>query len=135
MASRLLVAVGQHMELFAEGWDRFLIVVPPLIVAVLLGNMVGASHHGRPRFGLMAMGFVLGPVLPTLLAVVFRHVAPSQEGTAFGLLFAAGALGSMFLGQFMSIRTTAPLHYALRLPIFLALLVTALALVLGLMTP
>lgn len=135
LTARLLAAVGQHLYFWAEWWDRTLIVAPPLLTAVLLGNLAGASHRGRPRAGLIVLGLLLGPVLPTLLGLVFRHVAPTEQGTAYGLVFAAGSLGSLLLAPFLVPRTHRPLQTALRLPILLALLVTAVALVLGLMTP
>jgi fucose permease len=134
MASRLLVALCQHMEWLTQGWDRGLIVVPPLLAAVILGHLAGASPRGQLRAGLILLGLLLGPVLPTLLGMVFRHIAPVEHGTAYGLVFAAGFLGSLLLAPFISLRTVPPLQAALRLPIFLALLVTAVALVLGLMT-
>jgi fucose permease len=124
VASRLATALA-FAPLGARlgwAWERTLIVVLPLVAAVLLGNLAGAGQGGRPRGGLVLLGLLLGPVLPTLLSVVFR-AAPEEKGTAFGLMFAFGSVGSMVLAPFLS----------LRLPIFLALLVAAVALVLGLM--
>jgi fucose permease len=135
MVSRLLVALAQHMDWLTEWWDPSLIVVPPLLAAVLLGNLAGASPRAQPRSGLILLGLLLGPVLPTLLALVFRRVAPAQQGTAYGLVFAAGSLGGLLLAPLITLRARPPLQTALRLPIFLALLVTAIALVLGLMMP
>jgi fucose permease len=134
VASRLLVALAHHMDFLTEWWDRVLIVVPPLLAAVILGNLAGASQRGRPLTGLILLGLLLGPVLPTLLGSVFR-AAPGEEGTAYGLVFAAGSLGSVLLAPFAKLRSQPPLQAALRVPIFLALLVTATALVLGLMAP
>jgi fucose permease len=134
MASRLLVALAEHMDWLSEGWSRLLIVVPPLLAAVLLGNLAGASHAARPLIGLILLGLLLGPVLPALLSLIF-HAAPSGQGTAFGFVFAAGSLGSLMLAPLVTLRSRPPLQAALRLPIFFALLVTATALVLGLMAP
>lgn len=135
LSSRLLVALAQHLDFLTEGWDRVLIVAPPLLAAVLLGNLAGASRGGRPRLGLILLGLLLGPVLPTLLGLLFRHVAPNEQGLAYGLVFAVGSLGSVLLAPVLTPRTQPPLQSALRVPIFLALLVTAVALVMGLMTP
>ncbi|HEY7425115.1 MAG TPA: MFS transporter [Gemmataceae bacterium] len=135
LASRLLVALAQHVYYLSEWWDRCLVVVPPLLAAVLLGNLAGASQRGRPRAGLILLGLLLGPVLPTLLGMVFRHVAPAEQGLAYGIVFTAGSLGSLLLAPFLVPRAPQPRQTALRLPIFLALLLTATALVLGLMTP
>jgi MFS family permease len=133
IASRLLVALVSHMDFLTEWWCRTLIVVLPLLAAVLLGNLAGASPRARPLAGLILLGLLLGPILPTLLGLVF-HVVPGEPGTAYGFLYAAGSLGSILLAPFAKLRTQPPLQATLRLPIFLALLVTATALVLGLMT-
>jgi fucose permease len=132
LASRLLAALTQHMFWMTEWWDRTLIVVPPLLAAVILGNLAGASHAGRPRTGLILLGVLFGPVLPTLLSLTFR-AAPAAPGTAYGLVFAAGSLGSLLMAPLFTLRSRPPLQMALRLPIFFALLVTAAALVLELM--
>jgi fucose permease len=134
LASRLLVALAQHIDYLSEAWDWVLVVLPPLLAAVLLGNLAGASHRGRPRAGLIGLGVLLGPVLPTLLGLLFRHVAPAEQGMAYGLVFAAGSLGSLLLSPLIALRAVQPRQTTLRLPIVLALLVAAAALVLGLMT-
>ncbi len=135
VASRLLVALGQHFDVLSESWDRWLVVVPPLLAAVLIGNLAGSSYRGRPCAGLILLGLLLGPVFPTLLGLIFRHVAAAEQGLAYGLVFAAGSLGSLLLSPLAGLRTPQPLHTTLRIPIFLALLLTAAALVMGLMTP
>jgi MFS family permease len=135
LASRLLVALLQHADYLTEWWDRWLVIVPPLVAATLLGNLAGASQRGRPTLGLIVLGLLLGPVFPTLLAMIFRHVAPSEQGLTYGVVFAAGSLGSLLLSPLIVLRTRPPLQTALRVPIFLALLLTAAALVMGLMTP
>lgn len=135
LASRLLAAFIQHIEFLTEWWDRCLIVGFPLLAAVLLGNLTGGSQRERPRAGLILLGLLLGPVLPTLLGLIFR-AAPEAKGTAYGLAFAAGSLGSVVLAKIIAPPSAgrSPLS-ALRLPIVLALLVTVTALVLGLMAP
>ncbi len=133
MASRLLAALAQHEFFFSDWWDRGLVVAAPLVAAVLLGNLAGAGQRSRPRGGLILLGLLLGPVLPTLLSLMFQ-ATQNTEGTAFGLAFAAGSLGSVLLAPLMKTQSASrhPLS-VLRLPIFLALLVTASALILGLM--
>jgi fucose permease len=135
LASRLLIAVGRHTEVLSEAWDHWIVVIPPLLAAVVIGNLAGASHRGRPRAGLILLGCLLGPVFPTLLAMIFRHVAPAEQGLAYGVAFAAGSLGSLLLSPFLALRSRHSLQALLRVPIFLALLLTAVTLVLELMTP
>lgn len=136
MASRLLAALARHVDLLTEGWDPWLIVVLPLLAAVLLGNLAGANPRGRPRAALIVLGLLLGPVLPALLSLLFRRVAPAAQGTAYGFVFAAGWLGSALLAALLTpLSAVGHRQTALRMPIFLALFVTAVALVLGLMMP
>lgn len=136
LASRLLAAWLQHTSSFSPSlWELVFVVVLPLLAAVLLGNLAGADQRGRPNVGLILLGLLLGPILPALLGSVFR-TAPGEKGTTFGLAFAAGSLGSLLLAQLVPPRFADrhPLA-AVRLPILLALLVTAAALVLGLVLP
>ncbi len=135
LASRVLVALCQHLVFYSEWWNRGLMVLLPLVASVVIGNLAGAGQRGRPRGGLILLGLLLGPVLPTLLGVVFQGV-PDAKGTVFGLVFAAGSLGSVVLAPLIKPPPAGrPLQSALRLPLFLALLVAAAALVLGLMVP
>jgi MFS family permease len=134
LVSRLLTALALHVYYLSEWWERCLVVVAPLLAAVVLGNLAGSSHRGRPRAGLILLGLLLGPILPTLLGLVFHQVASTEQGLAYGIVFAAGSLGSLLWTPLLAPRTGQPLQTALRLPIFLALLLTATALVLELMT-
>lgn len=135
LASRLLVALAQHMFFLSEGWNRWLIVAAPLLASVLLGNLAGAGQHGRLRGGLILLGLLLGPVLPTVLSLLFQ-VAADAEGTAFGLVFAAGSFGSILFAPFIKPRSASrsPLS-AGRLPILLAVMVWIIAGILALMMP
>ena len=134
MASRLVAAFAQHIVFLSDWWDRGLVVAAPLLSAIVLGNLAGAGQRGRPRGGLILLGLLLGPVLPTLLSLVFQ-AAPDAKGTSYGLVFAAGSLGSMLLAPLLSVRWRPTLQVPLRLPIYLAVLVTVLAMATGLLLP
>jgi fucose permease len=133
LASRLLAAVWQHLRWLTPEWDPWVLVVPSLLAAVVLGNLAGSGQRGSARVGLLLLGFLLGPVLPTLVGMVFRCF-PQETGTAYGTLFAVGSTGSLLLAPFIG--TSARRHTvqsALRIPMLLALGLTAAALVFGLM--
>jgi hypothetical protein len=132
MASRLLAALAQHMFFISDSWNCWLIVVAPLLSAVLLGNLAGAGQRGRPRGGLILLGLLLGPVLPTLLSLIFQ-AADEANGTSYGVVFAAGSLGTVLLTPLLTTRWRPTLQIPLRLPIYLAALVTVLAMVMGLL--
>jgi fucose permease len=131
MASRLMAALAQHTFFVSDWWDRGLIVAAPLLSAVLLGNLAGAGQRGRPRGGLILLGFLLGPILPTLLSLIFQ-AAPDAKGTSYGLAFATGSLGSVVVAPLFAMRWRPTLQIPLRLPILLAVLVMVFALVFGL---
>jgi hypothetical protein len=130
VSSRLVVAIAQHGDFLTQGWDRALIVIPPLMAAAFLGNLPGATSSARTHAGMALLGFALGPILPTLLAVLFQSVSVGEQGTACGLVFAGGSLGSALVAPLLVPRGLT----ALRIPILLALLVAAAALVMGLIT-
>jgi fucose permease len=133
LASRLLVAVLQHLRYLTPGWDAWVLVLPSLLAAVVLGNLAGSGRRGSARVGLLLLGFLLGPILPTLVGRVFRDF-PGETGTAYGTLFAIGSTGSLVLAPLIGASARRhTVQSALRIPLLLALLLTAAALVFGLM--
>jgi fucose permease len=130
LLARLLTALAQHAFVLPMSVDGWVLVLPPLLAAVALGNLAGTPHPGAARFGLLILGLLLGPVLPTLLGIVLYTFPPEQQGTACGLLYALGSLGSLALSPLFPLSTAGPsLRVALRIPLFLALALTAAALV------
>jgi MFS family permease len=134
LGSRLLVAWAQHESFLTQSWDRWLVVSLPLAAAAVLGNLSGSGQRGRPLTGLVLLGLLLGPVLPTLLGVVFRQIPAGERGLAYGLIFAAGSLGSLVFSPLVALRPQQLPQTVLRLPIVLSLLLTGMALVFSLMT-
>jgi fucose permease len=134
LASRAGLAAAQHAGLLPPRWDGWVLVLPALLVAVLLGNVSGTADRRGPRVGLLLLGLLLGPVYPTLVGLVLQDF-PHEPGTAFGLLYAAGSLGaclcSPLFGAHGAGRTPGT---ALRLPMFLSLALTASALIFVLTT-
>jgi hypothetical protein len=138
VGSRLLTALLQHARWLTPEWDAWLLVLLALLAGVVLGNLSGSTRRGAARFGLLFLGLVLGPIFPTLVGIVLRPTAdaPESPGTACGLLFALGSLGSMVIGSLVVGRDPRqPVRLALRLPMLLALVVTAVALVFVLTAP
>jgi fucose permease len=136
LASRILVALLMHARYIRPEWSPFLLVVPALLAAVILGNMAGTAGADRASRGLIVLGFCLGPIFPTLVGMVFERINQADvhaDGTAFGTLFAAGTFGSGLLAPIIAATVRRrTMQAALRVPMFGALLLTALALVFGL---
>jgi fucose permease len=134
LASRLLVAVAQHVGWLPPASDAWVLVVPALLAAVVLGNLAGAASRNSAAVALALLGFLLGPIFPTLLGVVFRNVPEGEWGTAFGSVFALGSLGALVLAPVVGVAAhRRSVQAALRVPMLLALLLTAVALVFALM--
>jgi fucose permease len=128
MGSRLLVAFLQ----LKPGWDPFLIVVPALLTAVVLGNLRGTARPTGARNGMLLVGFLLGPIFPTLVGIMFRKFE-LDRGTVYGVMFAIGSAGSLVMAPLVGLR--AGNHNAqagLRITMFLALLLTLMAVVFAL---
>lgn len=132
LLSRLGLAVAQHADWLPPRWDGWVLVLPALLIAVLLGNLAGTENRFHSRSGLLLLGLLLGPIYPTLVGGALRQ-HPHEAGTAFALLFAAGSLGSFVGAPLFANRAGArSVQFALRVPMLLALALTAAALVLAL---
>lgn len=128
LLSRLLVAIVQPKA----HWDPWLIVVPALLAAVVVGNLAGTGGKQPARNGLILLGFLLGPIFPTLVGVLFREF-PEERGTVYGLLFALGSVGSLLVAPLIGVRLqNTSAQRALRFALLIALFLAATALVFGL---
>jgi MFS family permease len=135
--ARLALAYLEAQDVLPKHNEPWMIALLALLAAVALGNLAGTAARGNAAVGLLVLGACLGPIFPTLLAAVFQ--APDladHRGTAYGLVFALGSVGSLVTAPLVSAsaRRTSPQH-AFRILMLLALLLTAAALVLGLARP
>ena len=136
LAARLGTAVLQEQgtlpKTYAAAW---LNVVLALAAAVFLGNMAGARTRLSGAMGLLLVGAFFGPIFPTLVGMLFTHF-PHARGTAFGAMFAIGAVGNLVLPPLIGIharRTT--VQRAMVIPMVIALLLALATLVFGLCLP
>jgi fucose permease len=128
LLSRLLIALWDP----PAGWLPALLVAPPLLTAVALGNLSGTASVSSARLYLLALGFLLGPVFPTLVGTVF-DAFKEEPGAAYGTMFAFGSLGSLALAPLIGARAhRRSVQAAFVIPMILALLMTAAALVFAL---
>jgi fucose permease len=135
LAGRLLSAGLLQRGPLRPGLEAGAVVVLALLTAVALGNLAGTTNRGGAIGYLLLAGLCLGPVFPTLMGLVFERY-PGERGTAFGLMFAAGGLGSALFVPLLGVyarRVT--IQRAMRLPTMVALALAAAALVLGLSLP
>jgi fucose permease len=134
LGARLLTALWQHGGGLNESWNAILICVLAIVAAIALGDLAGAGSRANAGFGLILLGAALGPIFPTLVALLFKQF-PSHRGTAYGAMFGLGSVGSLFLPRWMdAYARRKSVQYALRVPnvvcwlLFVASLLLALAL-------
>jgi len=136
LVARLVTALvqehGTPPQSSAVPWFAAFIVVLALAAAVFLGNMAGARTRFSGALGLLLVGAFFGPIFPTLVGILFMHF-PHQRGTAFGAMFAIGAVGNLILPPLISAyarRNT--IQRAMVIPMIIALLLALATLVFGL---
>jgi fucose permease len=139
LASRLVAALAlHHWPRLGQGWDFVLLVLPALLVAVVLGNLAGTASGAAAGRGTLLLGFLLGPIFPTLVGSLFQQLNDAKPpvygfGTAYGMLFAVGSLGSLMLAPLIGARATRrSVQTALRIPMVIAIGLTLAALVFAL---
>lgn len=79
--------------LLVQGWEGGWILSLMLVMAITMGNMAGAYGHAS-GWGLLLVGACQGPIWPCILGLVIA-LFPGDPFTAAGLVYAAGALGSL----------------------------------------
>lgn len=126
LLSRFLFAILLHSVQLQDAYLGWLLVIPSAAAAVVLGNISSATHHKNALVGLVAVGALLGPVFPILLAMLFKSpVSQGLTGCSYGFLFAVGSLGSLTLAPLVHLGTRSNnIQAALRIPLFLALALT-----------
>jgi fucose permease len=108
--------------------DAWLIILAALGAGVILGNMAGARNARGAAWGLLIAGALLGPIFPTLVAILFHFIPAEQWGTAFGAMFSIGSLGGLLLPPIMGVYAgQRGIRTSWRVPIFLAFLISLVA--------
>jgi fucose permease len=134
LVARLLAGLVERSLITRPASLGALLVILALVSAVCLGNMVGARQRLAGALGLLVVGACFGPIFPTLVGLLFHH-SPSERGTAYGAMFAVGALGNVVLSPFISKRAREfSVQRAMRIPMLLALALTVAALIFVLFT-
>jgi hypothetical protein len=134
LLSRLGMAFLEHTGYMRDDWSAWLLFGFALLSAVVIGNLAGAFRVHQAATGLVILGLFMGPLLPFLAGMVFRLVdaegAGRMPGTAFGMLYACGSLGSLLLSPLVRLSASArTFQAALRIPLFMAMILAAATLV------
>jgi hypothetical protein len=134
LLSRLAVALVEHAGYLHDNLSGWFLVGTAWMSAVVIGNLSGATRHNSAAWGLVLLGCFLGPLFPLLAGLLFRQgSAADLPGTAFGILYACGSLGSLALAPLVGLSARSlSIQTALRIPLFIAMLLSAAALLFAL---
>jgi hypothetical protein len=134
LLSRLLVALIRHSSGLGDTLSPWFLVVPALLAAVVLGNLAAVVRPERLGWGMFLLGLFLGPVYPFLVGLLFRTPGgQAMPGTGYSLLCASGSVGGLLLAPLVGYcARSRNLQVALLIPMFLALILTAAALLFSL---
>jgi hypothetical protein len=136
LAHRLRLLGGEGLNDQVLGFAAA--IVSPLLVAVILGNLAGGSKVGQLRVGLILLGAFMGPIYPLVVGLVFlKSSVPvpdevftqtANPGTVYALLCVGGSLGGLMLSPVIGYCARSQRRpIALLIPMFVALLLTAVA--------
>jgi hypothetical protein len=108
-----------------------------LLSAAVIGNLAGTAKPTSARGWFLLLGLLLGPIFPILIGLAFRTPGLEEaRGTTYGVLFAAGSLGSLIAAPVIAVRARSRnVQAALRIPMVLALAAMVAALAFGLTIP
>ncbi len=130
LVGRVLMTLLFHSQSLDPSRAPWVIFILTLAAAAMMGNLAGSGKPRSAAWGLILLGFALGPIFPTLVAVALG-AAPNAHGTAYGAMFAVGSLGSATLAPVLGLLARGKrVMRALRLlaPLALLLVVAVLAL-------
>lgn len=116
MLARLVMAFAQ----LSPFYDPWVVTLAALAAAAMLGNLASTASGSVSRFGILLLGFALGPIFPTLIGIIFRDF-PNERGTAHGVIFAVGSAAGLLLGPIMGIRMQKGSQSIFTIPLVLSL--------------
>ena len=88
MSSRLLTAL-----LLPAGFDTTLVIVMAALCIVFTIGLVQSRSKELTCSLIIAAGLILGPIFPTLIAILLEHVEVSLHGRTVGIFFCVGGIG------------------------------------------
>ena len=91
-ASRLATALFVGAFELPGGETGFILLFALVSIGVLAGVVWGRGR-GMAAAMVIVAGLILGPIFPTIMAVLLGHFDPSLHGRAVGLFFAVGGIG------------------------------------------
>jgi fucose permease len=129
--SRLITAL-----LLPAGADTLLVMALAAMCIVFTVAIAVSRSAGLTCALVVAAGLILGPIFPTLIAILLSHVEASLQGRAVGIFFCIGGIGwtviPMLIGSYAK-RTS--VQRAFSIPAMCAVLLTGLSMTIHLSLP
>lgn len=88
MGSRLVTALA-----LPAGADTTLVIVMAACSIVVTLGIAASRGATQMCILIIAAGAIVGPIFPTLIAILLGHVEPSLHGRAVGIFFCIGGIG------------------------------------------
>lgn len=108
MLSRLVFGLQDRLTgLDLTPISGYVLVGAGIAAILALSVLMHTGSLTAARGWIFLMGFTLGPVFPTTIAMTLEHFAPSTWGTLFGVIATAGSMGAVVLPVWIGNLSTA----------------------------
>lgn len=108
MLSRLVFGLQDRLTgLDLTPLSGYVLVGAGIAAILALSVLMHTRSLAAARGWIFLMGFTLGPVFPTTIAMTLEHFAPSTWGTLFGVIATAGSMGAVVLPVWIGNLSTA----------------------------
>ena len=101
MVGRLLTAlvIGNIISLTEVGsWFIMGLAIFAMVILFLLTTI---NSVGKATICMILIGLAFAPMFPTIAGLMFSRTAPELGGTGFGIIFAIGLIGGIFIPAWM----------------------------------
>lgn len=101
LVGRLLTAlvIGNIIPLQEVG--AWFVLVLALVAAVVLFSLTKVNSVGMATICMILVGLAFAPIFPTIAGLMFSRTDPALGGTGFGIIFAIGLIGAIFVPAWM----------------------------------
>ncbi len=102
LVGRVLATLLFQSHRVDTAWAAGVVFLLAVAAAAMIGNLAGAGRPRSAAWGLILLGFSLGPIFPTMVAYALHTPeAEKANGTAYGAVFAIGSAGSALMAPLL----------------------------------
>jgi len=133
MLGRLVTAlyIGSKLNLAADG--AWFVLCLAVVAAVVIYLMVIAKTLSAGTTAIILTGLALAPCFPTIIGVTLSRTEEALRGSGFGLIFAVGLIGGIFVPAWMgAISKGTGIKGSMKVASGTAIVLVVIALIMGL---